>query len=121
MALLHSLLLLCALASPAPLGDGYLGVMLANATRPTVAEVLPNSPADKAGIKPGDVFVSVDGVATGDEVSFAETIRKRNAGERVKLVVQRGKEQVGKAGSPIPEQTIETMKEDMEWAKAQTS
>ena len=31
--------------------------------------------------------------------------------------LMRGKEQVGKAGAPIPEQTIETMKEDLEWAK----
>ena len=37
------------------------------------------------------------------------------------LLVMRGKEQVGKAGSPIPEQTIETMKEDLEWAKARAT
>jgi hypothetical protein len=33
------------------------------------------------------------------------------------LLVMRGKEQVGKAGAPIPRQTIETVKEDVEWAK----
>jgi len=37
------------------------------------------------------------------------------------LLVMRGKEQVEKAGSPIPEQTIETMKEDLEWAKARAT
>ena len=36
------------------------------------------------------------------------------------LLVKRGKEQVAKAGAPIPEQTIETVKEDVEWAKTQT-
>jgi len=37
------------------------------------------------------------------------------------LLVRRGREQVGKAGAPIPEQTIETMKEDLEWAKTRAT
>jgi hypothetical protein len=32
----------------------------------------------------------------------------------------RGKERVEEAGKPIPEQTIETLKEDVEWAKTRT-
>ena len=32
------------------------------------------------------------------------------------LLVQRGKDRVADAGKPIPEQTIETTKEDVEWA-----
>jgi Putative Actinobacterial Holin-X, holin superfamily III len=37
------------------------------------------------------------------------------------LLVKRGKEQVGKAGAPIPEQTIETVKEDVKWAKTRAT
>jgi len=37
------------------------------------------------------------------------------------LLVQRGKEQVKKAGVPLPEQTIETVKEDLEWAKTRAT
>jgi hypothetical protein len=37
------------------------------------------------------------------------------------LLAQRGKERVAEAGSPIPEQTIETVKEDVEWAKTRAS
>ena len=37
------------------------------------------------------------------------------------LLVKRGKEQVGQAGAPIPEQTLETMKEDLEWAKTRAT
>ena len=37
------------------------------------------------------------------------------------LLVKRGKEQVGQAGTPIPEQTLETMKEDLEWAKTRAT
>jgi cbb3-type cytochrome oxidase subunit 3 len=33
------------------------------------------------------------------------------------LLAKRGKERVEEAGSPVPEQTIETVKEDVEWAK----
>ena len=36
-------------------------------------------------------------------------------------LAQRGKERVAKAGAPIPEQTIETVKEDVEWAKTRAS
>ena len=36
-------------------------------------------------------------------------------------LVQRGKESVADAGTPVPEQTIETVKEDVEWAKTRAS
>jgi Putative Actinobacterial Holin-X, holin superfamily III len=37
------------------------------------------------------------------------------------VLVQQGKKRVAEAGSPLPEQTIETVKEDMEWAKTRAS
>jgi len=37
------------------------------------------------------------------------------------LLAMRGKDQVGKAGSLIPEQTIETIEEDVEWARARAT
>jgi Putative Actinobacterial Holin-X, holin superfamily III len=37
------------------------------------------------------------------------------------VLVQRGKERVAEAGAPVPEQTIETVKEDVEWAKTRAS
>jgi hypothetical protein len=37
------------------------------------------------------------------------------------VLVQQGKERVANAGAPVPEQTIETMKEDVEWAKTRAS
>jgi hypothetical protein len=33
------------------------------------------------------------------------------------LLAKRGKQRVEEAGTPVPEQTIETVKEDVEWAK----
>ena len=37
------------------------------------------------------------------------------------VLVQQGKERVEQAGKPIPEQTIETVKEDVEWAKTRAT
>jgi hypothetical protein len=37
------------------------------------------------------------------------------------VLVRQGKERVGDAGKPIPEQTIETVKEDVEWTKTRAS
>jgi Putative Actinobacterial Holin-X, holin superfamily III len=37
------------------------------------------------------------------------------------VLVQRGKEHVAEAGKPVPEQTIETVKEDVEWARTRAS
>ncbi|MDP9233314.1 MAG: phage holin family protein [Actinomycetota bacterium] len=33
------------------------------------------------------------------------------------VLIMRGKEKVQEAGSPVPEQTVDTIKEDIEWAK----
>jgi uncharacterized membrane protein YqjE len=37
------------------------------------------------------------------------------------LLYARGKERVEEAGSPVPEQTVETLKEDVQWAKHPTT
>jgi Putative Actinobacterial Holin-X, holin superfamily III len=37
------------------------------------------------------------------------------------VLVRQGKKRVKEAGKPVPEQTIETMKEDVEWAKTRAT
>jgi VIT1/CCC1 family predicted Fe2+/Mn2+ transporter len=37
------------------------------------------------------------------------------------VLLKTGKERVEEAGKPVPEQTIETVKEDVEWAKTRAS
>jgi len=39
----------------------------------------------------------------------------------VAVLYVRGKERIERAGSPVPRQTIETLKEDVEWAKHPTT
>jgi VIT1/CCC1 family predicted Fe2+/Mn2+ transporter len=37
------------------------------------------------------------------------------------VLIKQGKERVAEAGKPVPEQTIETVKEDVKWAKNRAS
>jgi Putative Actinobacterial Holin-X, holin superfamily III len=37
------------------------------------------------------------------------------------VLAKQGKERVSDAGAPVPEQTIETVKEDVEWAKTRAT
>jgi VIT1/CCC1 family predicted Fe2+/Mn2+ transporter len=37
------------------------------------------------------------------------------------VLIKQGKERVAEAGKPVPEQTIETVKEDVKWAKTRAS
>jgi len=37
------------------------------------------------------------------------------------VLIKQGKERVADAGKPVPEKTIETVKEDVEWAKTRAS
>ena len=56
----------------------------------TVTQVVPNSPADRAGIKQGDVIVSVNGVDLGSqpEIYFQERLRSQ-PGDELRLAWRR--------------------------------
>jgi len=47
-------------------------------------------PADKAGLKPGDVILKFDGRVVNDRAEFVVAIRARSVGEGVELTVRRG-------------------------------
>ena len=55
--------------------------------------------------KPADAFLREIGVPYEDEGAF--------------VVVKQGQAKLKAAGRPVPEQTIETVKEDVTWAKTQ--
>jgi serine protease DegS len=57
-----------------------------------VAGLLPNSPADQAGLKSGDVIVAIDGEAMHDRRSLYTRIWQHPAGDSVSLRVFRGGE-----------------------------
>ncbi|KDP84923.1 2-alkenal reductase [Cupriavidus sp. SK-3] len=57
-----------------------------------IAAVVQGGPADKAGVKPGDVLVSVDGQGISDTTALLNAIAQLKPGAEVKMrVVRRGK------------------------------
>jgi S1-C subfamily serine protease len=57
-------------------------------TKPLVLEVFARSPAEEAGLKTGDVILSVDGEDLGPEDSLAEIVAAYNPGDKVTLKVR---------------------------------
>ncbi len=84
-------------SDPAPekSGGAQFGVMLdRNAENAEVFEIIPGSAAEKAGVKVGDVIVEVDGTDIGTPASLIDSMKKRKPGDRVKVKLRRGEENV---------------------------
>jgi hypothetical protein len=59
-----------------------------------ISGVSPGSPADKAGLKAGDVVVSFGGVVVTDLYSYTDALRAKKPGDVVEVVVVRGGERL---------------------------
>ena len=57
-----------------------------------VRDVTPNGPAWNAGIRPGDILLSIDGVEVDDARALLLMIAQRQPGSRVEFVVKRASE-----------------------------
>lgn len=80
-------------AGPAatPAAAGYLGLLVgAKGGKSVVEAVEPDSPADHAGLRDGDVIEAIDGTRYSSPVVVQDALRSRLAGETVKLAVDRG-------------------------------
>jgi hypothetical protein len=58
-----------------------------------IGHVNEDTPAEKAGLKAGDVIISVDGKEIENNIDVMKIISKKKAGEKVKMVIVRNKEQ----------------------------
>jgi serine protease Do len=80
--------------TPAGGAVGYHGIVLVpnvvERTPPYVEEVVPNSPAAKAGLRPDDLIVFVDGEQVISVEAFRELVGKTPPGTTLKLEVRRG-------------------------------
>ncbi len=100
---------------------GYLGVRLealAGARREAlgikggvlIADVVENSPADRAGLKVRDVLLSVAGDRVSEPAAVVERVHAKKPGDRLKLEIQRGGERfslevtLGAVGEAAPSQ-----------------
>lgn len=74
--------------------SGFLGVQLGERTDggrgAAVVEVVPGSPADKAGLKAGDIVIQVDGQDVDGSGGLIGAIRDNKPGDKVTVVIERG-------------------------------
>lgn len=78
-------------AAGASVAAGYLGVVIGEkAGRPVIEVVAPNSPADDAGLKDGDVVTTFGGDKVLGAAPLREALRGKLAGDTVALTVTRG-------------------------------
>jgi len=78
------------------LKPGIMGIVLKGtdiyALPATIAACPPKSPARKAGLRPGDTIVAVDGVIIQRQAQLRHALGPHIAGDTVRVVVVRGKE-----------------------------
>lgn len=68
---------------------GRMGILLAEGGKAVVRGVLPDSPADQAGLKKEDVILSLNGVSTEMLVDFRIFLMDKNPGDRLDVLVRR--------------------------------
>jgi len=74
-----------------PLAGGWLGVYLdSGKDKAVVSEVIPGTPAEKAGLRVGDVLISVGGTKTPTREGFVAAIGATKAGTRISIGLTRG-------------------------------
>ncbi|MFM7125817.1 MAG: S1C family serine protease [Actinomycetota bacterium] len=82
-----------AVANGEPRVEGYLGVSLlgrADGGRGAlINEVTAGSPADDAGLRPGDVVIAADGSPVDGQPAFVAAIRDKSPGDTIDIQVLR--------------------------------
>jgi M6 family metalloprotease-like protein len=81
----------------------YLGLYLATGNgKLVVADVAPGSPAEKAGVKTGDVLGQADGKAVADDDALADVVAAKGPGAPLKLQLTRADQPVTATATLAP-------------------
>lgn len=73
--------------------------LIPQGVKPGIGDVLKDSPAEKSGLKPGDILLSLNGTPLHSSKQATELI-STNAGKEIQLVVKREKEEVNISVTP---------------------
>ncbi|MBF0400879.1 MAG: PDZ domain-containing protein [Magnetococcales bacterium] len=74
--------------------SGWLGVTIQPPQGAQVAEIYKDGPADRSGLKKGDVIRQVDAILVRSLDHFTDLINQTPAGREVTLTIWRGKEEI---------------------------
>jgi len=78
-----------------PSNSGYLGIGLRTTDSGVlITDVMPKSAAEKAGIKPNDYILALDGARFSDHESIIDAMLKHKAGDIVVLKIKRDQEEL---------------------------
>jgi len=80
---------------------GRMGILLATDERPVVDGVMPGSPAEKAGMKKGDVILSLNGTSTEMLVDLRIFLLDKKPGDQLDVVVRRKRFFFGETEIPL--------------------
>ena len=84
----------------------YLGLNLVDNTN-EIESVSPGGPAAKAGIRPGDVLIEVDGKETKNKIELGRVFRNLKPKQKVTIKVERKKRNRGQSDEKNKEETKE--------------
>ena len=69
---------------------GWLGIGVgSNGTKVMVSTVYPNTPAEKYGLRKGDVIINIDGKELSSEEDLIRTIGRYRANDNVRMLIKR--------------------------------
>ncbi|WP_321472322.1 trypsin-like peptidase domain-containing protein [uncultured Paludibaculum sp.] len=77
-----------------------------------LSDVAPHGAADAAGLQPGDVLISIDNKPVREVRDLALTVFQRAPGDELKMVIQRGKEQMTKTVAVLERKNEPNLLED---------
>ena len=78
-----------------PPPSGAMGIMIEDGKGgPVIRQVIPKSPAQKVGLKAGDVITHVNGKAVKDRHELVKLVKQHRPGQSVKVSLKRGNQKL---------------------------